>query len=92
MFKTRADGAREPTGRGFSVNEFSTDPRQLYVSYLTANELAASIERIDRKLLTTRHDRYHGYSRLLRDIRTDLLKELGSRQLRILEDGTLGER
>lgn len=71
---------------GIGGPELSTDPRQLYVSYLTADELSASLERIDRKLFTPHEPMAKSYRKVLLDIRMDLYRELGRRQLTLLKD------
>jgi hypothetical protein len=75
----------------FGGLEFSTDPCQLYVSYLTADQLAASIQRIDHKLLTMPRAERRKRGELLKSIRRDLAAELGARQLTLICDWALGE-
>lgn len=69
----------------------STDPVQLYVSYLTTNELAASIQRITDKLSTPGGVPDERRRRLLITVRDDMHRELGRRQLTLLEPTQGGE-
>lgn len=65
--------------------QLSTEPCQLYVSYLTTRELVACVERIDDKLSTPGVRLTNTERELLRGIRADLLRELGRRQLSLFE-------
>lgn len=85
MFTTRRGRGNSVASQRFAGLEFSTDPGQLYVSYLTADQLAASIQRIDDKLLTMSQQERRKRGELLKTVRRDLSHELSNRQLTLME-------
>ena len=69
------------TGGGY----MSTDPVRKYVSYLTADELAACIARITDTLSTTPQQRPARAVEVLTEVREDLRDELARRQMSLLD-------
>lgn len=84
MFTSRFHSVRDEQTQGNRGPELSTQPVQLYVSYLTADELVASVGRITDKLSTPGTGLSTRQRQQLLDIRQDLLRELGRRQLTLL--------
>jgi hypothetical protein len=61
----------------------STHPPKLYVNYLLTSELVRAIERVEQKLCTAEVQRNLKRKQVLENVRSDLLRELGGRQLQL---------
>jgi len=82
-----------PNGQCLSeseVPELSTDPSQLYVQYLSTDAIAAAVAKIDEDLSTRGGEFSTRQKQVHRAVRADLMRELGRRQLRILDNGAGG--
>jgi hypothetical protein len=62
-------------------------PIRLYLRYLSTDELAASLERVENSLTIRWPERTSQQRKLLLDIRADLREALAVRQLSLLEQG-----
>lgn len=85
MFISRRGGSDDQQTPALWRCKLSTYPRQFYVSYLTADELAACVARIDQQLSTGCPQLPREKAALLRDVKKDMLRELGSRQTSLTE-------
>jgi hypothetical protein len=81
MWITELEGSETQHPQRRREANLSTDPCQFYVSYLTADALAAAVADIDRKLSTKPRELSTRQVQVLRGVRQDMLRELGRRQL-----------